>query len=254
VTECQSGTSLAKQVPCPEVRFKRNTKETLRGSAALRMICASDRRSEVLARVGPPAPAVACYWIYCARLELVRLAAQNPDESPRDVRTLGVGQGVPERQHSLPRIGRLLAGSMGMTEPAIDRFMTKGLHTIGHDQTLAAAHGMMQEHSIRHLPVLDAGKLVGILSLRDLHFIETLQDTDPELVQVSEAMSQDVFAIGPRSSVRKVAAEMAEHKYGSAVIIDQGRVVGIFTTVDALQALSSLLDEQRPPPARANHP
>ena len=132
-----------------------------------------------------------------------------------------------------------------MIEPSIERFMTRAVHTIGCDQKLAAAHRMMHAHSIRHLPVLDAGKLVGILSLRDLHFIETLQDVDREQVQVSEAMTQDVFAIGPRASVRKVAAEMAEHKYGSAVVIDQGHVVGIFTTVDALKALSSLLEEQR---------
>ena len=132
-----------------------------------------------------------------------------------------------------------------MTDPSIHRFMTGGPHTIGHDQTLAAAHRMMRDHSIRHLPVLDAGKLVGILSLRDLLFIETLKDIDQEQVQVREAMSQDVFAIGPRSSVRTVAAEMAEHKYGSAIVIDKGHVMGIFTTVDALHALSSLLDEQR---------
>lgn len=141
-----------------------------------------------------------------------------------------------------------------MTEPSIDRFMTQTLHTIGCDQKLAAAHRMMRAHSIRHLPVLDAGKLVGMLSLRDLLFIETLQDVDQEQVQVSEAMSQDVFAIGPRASVRKVAAEMAEHKYGSAVVIDKGHVVGIFTTVDALKALSSLLDQPRSPvfrPTRA---
>jgi acetoin utilization protein AcuB len=138
-----------------------------------------------------------------------------------------------------------------MTDPSIARFMTEGPHTIGHDQTLAAAHRMMRENSIRHLPVLDAGKLVGILSLRDLLFIETLKDIDPEQVQVNEAMSQDVFAIGPRSSVRTVAAEMAEQKYGSAVVIDKGHVVGIFTTVDALNALSSLLDEQRRMQGRA---
>lgn len=131
-----------------------------------------------------------------------------------------------------------------MTEPTIDRFMTKALHTIGHDQTLAAAHRIMHEHAIRHLPVLAAGKLVGMLSLRDLHFIETLKDIDQAQVLVNEAMTQDVFAVGPRSSVRKVAAEMAEHKYGSAVVIDKGHVVGIFTTVDALNALSCLLDQQ----------
>lgn len=138
-----------------------------------------------------------------------------------------------------------------MTDPSIARFMTGGPHTIGRGQTLAAAHRMMREHSIRHLPVLDAGKLIGILSLRDLLFIETLKDVDPEQVQVSEAMSQDVFTIGPRSSVRTVAAEMAEQKYGSAIVMDKGHVVGIFTTVDALKALSSLLDEQRREQGRA---
>jgi len=123
--------------------------------------------------------------------------------------------------------------------------MTKAPHTIGDHQTLGVAHRMMREHGIRHLPVLHAGKLIGILSQRDLHFIETLRDVDPEQVKVSEAMSQDTFTIGHRASVRKVAAEMAEHKYGSAVVLDKDHVVGVFTTVDALRALSALLEEQR---------
>jgi acetoin utilization protein AcuB len=123
--------------------------------------------------------------------------------------------------------------------------MTKSPYTIGHDQTLAAAHRKMREHAIRHLPVLHAGRLVGIVSQRDLHFVETLNGVDPEEVQVSEAMSEDAYAIGPRSTVRKVAAEMAEQKYGCAVVMDEEHVVGVFTTVDALRVLSSLLDEQR---------
>jgi acetoin utilization protein AcuB len=132
-----------------------------------------------------------------------------------------------------------------MIEPTVDQFMTKGPYTIGHDQTLAAAHRKMREHSIRHLPVLAAGKLVGIVSQRDLHFIETLNEVDPEEVQVSEAMSEGAYTIGPRATVRKVATEMAEQKYGCAVVMDKEHIVGVFTTVDALKALSSLLDEQR---------
>lgn len=75
--------------------------------------------------------------------------------------------------------------------------------------------------------------------------------SDQAQVQVNEAMTQEVFTIGPRSSVKKVVAEMAEHKYGSAVVIDKGHVVGIFTTVGALKALCSFLDEQRWVPPRA---
>jgi acetoin utilization protein AcuB len=132
-----------------------------------------------------------------------------------------------------------------MSTPTVEQFMTHAPHTIGHHQTMAAAHQIMREFGVRHLPVLDSGKLVGIVSQRDLLLMETLKDVDPEEVEVSEAMSLDAYAIGPRSSVRKVAAEMAEHKYGCAVVMDKDRVIGVFTTVDALRALSRLLEEQR---------
>jgi acetoin utilization protein AcuB len=132
-----------------------------------------------------------------------------------------------------------------MSDPTVEQFMTHAPHTIGHHQTMASAHQIMREFGVRHLPVLDSGNLVGIVSQRDLLLMETLKNVDPEEVEVSEAMSQDAYAIGPRSSVRKVAAEMAEHKYGCAVVIDKDRVMGVFTTVDALRALSELLEKQR---------
>jgi acetoin utilization protein AcuB len=123
--------------------------------------------------------------------------------------------------------------------------MTRAPYTIGDQQTLAAAHRLMNEHGIRHLPVLDAGRLVGILSQRDLHLIETLRDVNPEEVKVSEAMSSEPFTVSVRSSLRKVVSEMAEHKYGSAVVMENDRVVGVFTTVDALRALVALLEEEQ---------
>ena len=129
-----------------------------------------------------------------------------------------------------------------MSEPTIEQFMSRAPHTIGHGQTLEAAHRMMREHDIRHLPVLDARQLTGIVSQRDLHMIEAL-GVDPKQVKVSEAMTQGTYTIAPGTSVRKVAAEMAEHKYGCAVVVENERVVGVFTTVDAMRALSQLLEE-----------
>jgi acetoin utilization protein AcuB len=120
--------------------------------------------------------------------------------------------------------------------------MTRSPHTIGHHQTLAAAHLMMREFSVRHLPVLNGGKLVGILSQRDLNFIETLRDVDPEDVAVAEAMTQEIFTVDVRAELRSVAAEMAKRKYGCAIVVEHAHVVGVFTTTDALNALSSLLE------------
>jgi acetoin utilization protein AcuB len=70
---------------------------------------------------------------------------------------------------------------------------------------------------------------------------------DQDSVAVSEAMTVDTYAVGPRTTLRKVAAEMADHRYGSAVVIEKERVVGILTTVDGLRALSLLLAEQHRP-------
>lgn len=133
-----------------------------------------------------------------------------------------------------------------MTKPTIEQFMTPSPHTIGQDQSLAAAYRLMREHNIRHLPVLDGGRLAGVVSERDLLFVDKLLDVDHERVPVSEAMSQDVYAVAARVSLRDVAHEMSEHKYGSAVIMDGTRVVGVFTTVDALKALAALVDASTP--------
>ena len=125
--------------------------------------------------------------------------------------------------------------------PKVQAFMTSHPHSIGRDQPLARAHALMREHRIRHLPVLDGGQLVGVLSDRDLHLIETLKDVDPQLLLVDEAMSTEVFAVSPDAPLDDVSRSMAEHKYGCAVVLQNHHVVGIFTTVDVCRALSELL-------------
>jgi acetoin utilization protein AcuB len=131
-----------------------------------------------------------------------------------------------------------------MSEPIVDQFMTRVPYTIGADEPLSLAHQMMRQHGIRHLPVVQNGKLAGIVSQRDLYFLETLADVYQDQVAVREAMSVDTYAVGPRSTLRKVAGEMATHGYGCAVVMEKGAVIGILTTVDALHALSVLLSEQ----------
>jgi acetoin utilization protein AcuB len=125
--------------------------------------------------------------------------------------------------------------------PKIRAHMTPAPHSIGRDQPLTRAHALMREHHIRHLPVLDGGLLVGLLSDRDLHLIETLRDVDPERVSVEEAMSSVVYAVGPDAPLDAVLEEMAKHKYGCAVVMQQQHVIGIFTTSDACHAFAALL-------------
>ena len=108
----------------------------------------------------------------------------------------------------------------GMTKPipTIQHYMTTSPHSIGVDQTLAHAHNVMREHKIRHLPVLAGGALVGMVTERDLHLVETLRDVDPDTVKVEDAMTPSVHSVSPDAPLDEVVSEMAEKKYGSAVV------------------------------------
>ncbi len=125
--------------------------------------------------------------------------------------------------------------------PTVQKYMTTSPHTIGDDQPMALAHRMMREHHVRHLPVLRGSKIVGLVSDRDLNMVETLIDVDPRKVLVSEAMTQDPYVVPPDVALDEVLSTMAEKKYGSAVITQHDKVVGIFTTVDACRAFADLL-------------
>jgi acetoin utilization protein AcuB len=130
---------------------------------------------------------------------------------------------------------------MSKSIPHIKKYMTTDVQTIGDEQPMSVAHQMMREQHIRHLPVLHRGKLIGLLSDRDLRLIETLRDVDPTKVAVSEAMTSDVYTVTPDATLDEVVSSMAASKHGSAVVVDHGHVVGIFTTVDACSAFADML-------------
>src|SRR4051812_19032253 len=81
--------------------------------------------------------------------------------------------------------------------PEVREYMTHAFHTIGPNQSLAAARRLMREQDVRHLPVLDGGAIVGLLSERDRLVVESLPGVNPTDVRVEEAMVQDVFTVAP---------------------------------------------------------
>ena len=133
-----------------------------------------------------------------------------------------------------------------MLMPPISRYMTRQPWTIERTATLTAAHELMRQHAIRHLPVMDAGKLVGIVSERDLHLIETLPDSDPDDATVDDAMTEAVYVAAPTDDVAEVVDRMAASKLGSAVVMQDQSVEGIFTSIDALQVLARVLRHTDP--------
>lgn len=125
-----------------------------------------------------------------------------------------------------------------MREQTIENFMSTVLVVVEPGRTLAEAARLMRSHDIRHLPVVDRGRVVGLLSQRDVYLVETLSDTDPEEIRVEEAMTPEPFVVDPEEPVHTVAKRMAEKKLGSAVVAHDGKLLGLFTVTDALRALA----------------
>ena len=128
------------------------------------------------------------------------------------------------------------------TIPQIQKVMTAMPHTIGSDQTLSVAKEMMSEHGIRHLPVLNGSRLVGLLSDRDIAVASSFKGSSE--MKVDDVMMSMAYVVKPEAPLNEVVSKMAANKYGSVVVQqDNGKVVGIFTSVDALRYLSEVLEK-----------
>ena len=130
--------------------------------------------------------------------------------------------------------------------PKIEKVMTPMPHTIGLKIKLSRAIEMMKENRFRHLPVQDEGRLVGVLTDRDIKLASSFvhDGGDAEKLTVEDVMTPDPYTTTPEAPLDQVASEMAEHKYGCAIVQQKnGKVVGIFTAVDALQVLATVLRE-----------
>jgi acetoin utilization protein AcuB len=125
--------------------------------------------------------------------------------------------------------------------PVVRQYMTPGPHTIARNRSLAAARHVMLDEGVRHLPVLEGGRIVGLLSERDLLLVESVPGLNPTVARVEDAMVEDVFTVPPDAPVAEVVETMIARKLGSAVVADGDRVVGVFTTIDALRALRDQL-------------
>ena len=120
---------------------------------------------------------------------------------------------------------------------SIAEFMTPMPHTVGSEQTITFAQKLMAKYDIRHLPVLHGGELYGVVSDRDLGMIAGLNEVNPDVTTVEEAMTQEAYTVSKDTPLFAVLEEMLEHKYGSAIVVEGVKIVGIFTTHDSLKLL-----------------
>lgn len=130
---------------------------------------------------------------------------------------------------------------MDVSEIKISEVMTKMPRCIESHQPLKTAVKWMDELKVRHLPVREAGKIVGIVSDRDLGLMAEMADAGrgERECKIEDAMTSAVLTVFETQTVKDVTAKMLAHRVGSAIVTDNaGDVTGIFTDTDALKILS----------------
>lgn len=126
----------------------------------------------------------------------------------------------------------------------IKDYMTPMPIVIDSELTLEDAAERMFEHGIRHLPVMQNGHLVGIVSDRDMSILDTIPQVDRNKVTVASAMTPNPYTCNSNTTVAEVTTIMAEHKIGTAVVMDEGKLSGIFTPIDAMRLLARILTQK----------
>ncbi|HKU44415.1 MAG TPA: CBS domain-containing protein [Polyangiales bacterium] len=132
---------------------------------------------------------------------------------------------------------------MQPSQKPVSRYMSAAPVAIQQTASMADAIALMQEHDVRHLPVLDDRMPVGIVSERDLAMARSLVPVGWEEIPVAEAMTPEPYTVAPDTPLAIVARRMADQRYGAALVADAaGQLLGVFTTTDALVALAACGD------------
>jgi len=126
--------------------------------------------------------------------------------------------------------------------------MTAPVISLEADHSLSLASGIMNLQRVRHLPVTEAGRLIGLVTHRDIMaaqaaaLAQAAADDDPS-VPVGRIMKTDVSTVAPVTPVLEAARIMLDHRYGCLPVVDGGQLVGIVTEVDMLRLLVTSLED-----------
>jgi acetoin utilization protein AcuB len=131
----------------------------------------------------------------------------------------------------------------------VREIMRQGLVTVSPDLAMREAAELMRRRHVRHLLVIDEqGRLIGILTDRDLEHASFLPFLAPHVVggerklrmpRVRDVMTADVVTVEPDVDLVRAALLMFERRIGSLPITDRGKLIGIVTGRDVLQALQA---------------
>lgn len=130
----------------------------------------------------------------------------------------------------------------------IGKRMTKDPKTVSPDDPLGHAADLMRRFGFNHLPVVEGGRLVGILSDTDLRNaslagggVGTPGEAGPAGAFVRDAMKADVWSVTPEDTLGDALLIITRKKFGALPVLSEDRLVGIITKSDLLRGFADVL-------------
>ena len=129
----------------------------------------------------------------------------------------------------------------------VSTIMTKNIISLKSTDELATAERLFKEHNIRHIPVVEGDKIIGILSLTDLLRISfadgayeeetSVETTVYNMFSISQVMAKKLKSVSSDTTIKEVAEILSEKEFHALPVVDNNKLVGIVTTTDLIKYL-----------------
>jgi len=129
-------------------------------------------------------------------------------------------------------------------EKSVREAMTASVSSVSPSQSLADAAEVMKREDVGSVPVVDEGRLAGIVTDRDIVTRAVAEQRNPQAVRVEEIASHELVTVEPEQDLDEALALMARHKVRRLPVLEQGRLVGMLAQADvALEAKEEMVGE-----------
>lgn len=128
----------------------------------------------------------------------------------------------------------------------VAEIMTTEVLTVDPQNSVATAIRLMRTGELRRLPVVHEGRLVGIVTNGDVRRITGMSSVTRDAagdnflwqhIPITNVMTHEVITLSPATPIAEAARLMIDRKIGGVPVVEHGRLVGILTTSDLLEAL-----------------
>ncbi len=136
----------------------------------------------------------------------------------------------------------------------VEKRMKRDPVTVSPEDSFRHAMTLIRQKGVRHLPVVEEGRLVGIVTDRDIRQTSPSPATSLEIhelhyllekVRIREVMTRKVYTVTPDTPIEEAARLMLEHKIGGLPVLQDERLVGILTETDILKAFVEVMGIQQ---------